>query len=176
MQLFDILENLPISIRHQPRINHTRKSRLNSFLRYHHRWRLSGDLNCLSSTSLSPSPHPLLQLPPSNHPLSSINRTSKMDRRPSITEKAASTNRLPTRYTPAPRERSASCSASQDAHRQRYGDYDYKLRTASTELMNDHRVGLGSKAGRTLQNVLMDTEHHLREQKREELHKLGGHK
>lgn len=96
-----------------------------------------------------------------------------MDRRPSITEKAASTNKLPTPYTPAPLERSASYSESQDAHRQRHGDYDYKLRTASTELMNDHRVGLGSKAGRTLQNVLMDTERRLREQKREELHKLG---
>lgn len=96
-----------------------------------------------------------------------------MDRRPSITEKAASTNRLPTPYTPAPLERSASCSASQEAHHQRYGDYDYKLQTASTELMNDHRVGLRSKAGRALQNILMDTEHHLREQRREELHRLG---
>jgi hypothetical protein len=41
------------------------------------------------------------------------------------------------------------------------------------ELLNDDRVGLGSKAGRTLQNVLMDTEHRLKEQRRESLHKPG---
>lgn len=52
----------------------------------------------------------------------------------------------------------------------RNDNYGKQLKTASIELLNDNRVGPGSKAGRSLQNVLMETEHRLREQRRISLH------
>ncbi|KAF3401970.1 hypothetical protein F1880_009814 [Penicillium rolfsii] len=105
-----------------------------------------------------------------------------MDRRPSITQKAASTNEVPTPHTTATVTRSASYSSlhedpngSKSAQTTKRDEADYirQLQTASTDLLNDQRVGLGSKAGRTLQNVLMDTEHRLKEQRRQSLHKPG---
>jgi hypothetical protein len=52
-------------------------------------------------------------------------------------------------------------------------NYGKQLKTASIELLNDNRVGPGSKAGRSLQNVLMETEQRLREQRRKSLHQKG---
>ncbi|EPS26420.1 hypothetical protein PDE_01356 [Penicillium oxalicum 114-2] len=110
-----------------------------------------------------------------------------MDHRPS-THKAASTNKVPKQLSTASITRSASFqepshsnsnpeSPTNPANHKDHGDeYSRQLRTASTELLNDQRVGLGSKAGRTLQNVLMDTEHRLKEQRRASLHKAGHHK
>ncbi|OOQ83618.1 hypothetical protein PEBR_35732 [Penicillium brasilianum] len=105
-----------------------------------------------------------------------------MDRRPSINHQSASTNKVPTPCAKAPVRRSSSCdspqefpkaSSSSDTNGRDDGNYSRQLQTASTELLNDERVGLGSKAGRTLQNVLMDTEHRLKEQRRQSLHQPG---
>jgi hypothetical protein len=51
--------------------------------------------------------------------------------------------------------------------------YRQQLKAASTELLNDDRVETRSKAGRSLQNVLMETESRLREQRRASLRMKG---
>lgn len=106
-----------------------------------------------------------------------------MDRRPRVIQEAASTNEVPTISSTASIARSASYPApthedsqkvttTKDANGQNE-NYRQQLKAASTELLNDERVGSGSKAGRSLQNVLMETEHRLREQRRNSLHKKG---
>ncbi|KAJ5469325.1 hypothetical protein N7539_008943 [Penicillium diatomitis] len=103
------------------------------------------------------------------------------DHRPS-THKSASTNKVPKRLSTSPVTRSASfqesshnpdAPAEKELENTKGDEYSHQLRKASTELLNDHRVGLGSKAGRTLQNVLMDTERRLKEQRRASLHQAG---
>ncbi|KAJ5122545.1 uncharacterized protein N7443_002647 [Penicillium atrosanguineum] len=106
-----------------------------------------------------------------------------MDHRPRFSQEAASSNEVPTMGSAASVARSASYPApdheaspkttttkgvnGQNEH------YRQQLKTASIELLNDDRVGPGSKAGRSLQNVLMETEQRLREQRRSSLHNKG---
>lgn len=160
---------------HRPGKYHSRKSRL-TFNIYP-----STSTRTYRSRPSSFSNRPIPHLQPFNL-LHNQHPYSKMERRPSVTHKAASTNKVPTPHTAAPVARSASYSSLQeDFHgsnsaetaKRDEGDYSRQLQTASTELLNDERVGLGSKAGRTLQRVLMDTEHRLKEQRRESLHKPG---
>ncbi|KAJ5198567.1 uncharacterized protein N7498_007684 [Penicillium cinerascens] len=104
-----------------------------------------------------------------------------MDHRPRVIQEAASTNEVPTMSSAASLARSASYPApTQEASQKatttkganvQDENYRQRLKAASTELLNDNRVGSGSKAGRSLQNVLMETEHRLREQRRQSLHK-----
>lgn len=104
--------------------------------------------------------------------------TSKMDSRPHSQE-AASTNHVPTLSTAKTIKRSSSYSDPGHeapteailAKKDHEDNYQQQIKVASTALLNDDRIGTGSKAGRSLQNVLMDTEHCLRDQRRESLHK-----
>ncbi|KAJ5376958.1 hypothetical protein N7509_013844 [Penicillium cosmopolitanum] len=101
-----------------------------------------------------------------------------MDSRPHNQE-AASAGRVPTLSTTRSVPRSSSYSGpvhedsakASQATKGQDQSYQQQIKAASTALLNDERVGAGSKAGRSLQNVLMDTEHRLRDQRRESLHK-----
>jgi hypothetical protein len=169
---FDILENPPISIDLATTIRGSRVG--------HSIFITAPALAPLNIFLILPSSYFTFPTPQaSTHNQASI---SKMERRPSVTQKAASTNKVPTPHTAAPVTRSASYSSPQEDSngsnsgekaKEDEGSYSRQLQTASTELLNDERVGLGSKAGRTLQNVLMDTEHRLKKQRRESLHKPG---
>jgi hypothetical protein len=106
-----------------------------------------------------------------------------MDHRPRVTQEAASTNEIPTMDSTGSLTRSASYPAPAHEASEKptttkgvngpHENYQQQLKVASTELLNDERVGSGSKAGRCLQNVLMETEHRLREQRRNSLHEKG---
>lgn len=106
-----------------------------------------------------------------------------MDHRPRMTQEAASTNEVPTIGSAASISRSASYPApdreaspkttSPKGANEQNEHYRQQLKTASIELLNDSRVGPASKAGRSLQNVLMETERRLREQRRKSLHDKG---
>ncbi|KAJ5677728.1 uncharacterized protein N7477_003361 [Penicillium maclennaniae] len=106
-----------------------------------------------------------------------------MDHRPRMSQEAASTNEVPTMGSAASISRSASYpgpdrEASPNATSPKGVNgqnehYQQQLKTASIELLNDERVGPASKAGRSLQNVLMETEQRLREQRKNSLHHKG---
>ena len=106
-----------------------------------------------------------------------------MAHRPRAQGAASSTNKVPKLVSTVSVTRSASyptlaSDASQKATKTkglngRNLDYRQQLKTASTELLNDDRVESGSKAGRSLQNVLMETERRLREQRRASLRMKG---
>ncbi|KAJ5946420.1 hypothetical protein N7454_003259 [Penicillium verhagenii] len=106
-----------------------------------------------------------------------------MAHRPRVTQEAASTNEVPTLGSTVSISRSASYPApdhevshkiiiAEGGERQNKR-YRQQLKTALIELLNEERVGSRSKARRSLQNVLMDIEQRLREQRRHSLqHRL----
>ncbi|KAJ5264911.1 hypothetical protein N7505_007704 [Penicillium chrysogenum] len=104
-----------------------------------------------------------------------------MDHRPRVIQGAASTNIVPRLDSAASVARSASYPAPAHGGSQKINEmkaangqnenYQQQLKAASTELLDDHRVDIGSKAGRSILNVLMKTEQRLRKQRRAALHK-----
>jgi len=107
--------------------------------------------------------------------------THKMDYPPRVTQEAVSSNEVPTLGSSISVKRSASYPESdpeashkptttKDVNGQNE-NYQQQVKAASTELLNDDRVRSASKARRSLQNVLMETERRLREQRRDSLHK-----
>ena len=74
---------------------------------------------------------------------------------------------------PAPDPAASPKTTSPKGVNEQNENYRQQLKTASIELLNDERVGPASKAGRSLQNVLMETEQRLREQRRKSLHNKG---
>jgi hypothetical protein len=100
--------------------------------------------------------------------------------RPRVSPGATSTNEIPKAATtvqvvrsasyPAPAHGASPRTATTQGVNGQSSRYRQQLKAASTELLNDARVGINSKAGKSLQNLLMETERRLREQRRVSLH------
>lgn len=103
-----------------------------------------------------------------------------MAHRPCVSPEATLTNDIPKAATniqvvrsasyPAPAHGASPRTTTTQGVNGQSSQYRQQLKAASTELLNDARVGINAKAGKSLQNLLMDTERRLREQRRVSLH------
>lgn len=110
-----------------------------------------------------------------------------MDHRPPTrTQPAASANKLPTIHSNPVMKRSFSSTATVDPDRPTSAStdqakernkqalsYNLQMKTALTELLNDARAKGRGQGSRCLQNILMDTERQMRDNRRKSLNTRG---
>lgn len=102
--------------------------------------------------------------------------TFSMAHRPRVSPGATSTNDIPKAATttqvvrgasyPAPAHCASPRTTTTQGVNGQSSQYRQQLKAAPTELLIDARAAINAKAGKSLQNLLMDTERRLREQRR----------